>query len=227
MSYTVVVTYSFACDHPGCTEAVECIPRVPIRPLDEAVKLIRLKGWAVPGRYQDRKYFCPSHIPEGVSLRAQLTIPQRREILTADTFMDHVEVTDSCWPWRERRNDDGYGTWGARFAHRLSFELYVGPIPHAFTIDHLCFNPSCVRPDHLRAVPRYVNDKRRREFGRAVCPECQRVIAGRYLSGMDAEVDGKIKLARHKKPDRVTWCSGAQAIMQAIAATAGTEKTDA
>ncbi len=105
--------------------------------------------------------------------------------------------------------------------HRLSYELYVAPIPADFTIDHLCFNPSCVRPDHLRAIPRRANDLRKREFGYAACPECQRVIGGRYLSGMDAQLDGKIKLLRHKQPDSLTWCKGAGSIMQAAAGEGG------
>jgi hypothetical protein len=197
---------------------VECVPDRSHHPLDDAHRLIRLKGWAVPGRKTSRRHFCPSHIPEGVSIKSQLAVRQEREMLTADTFMAHVEVTDGCWLWKERRNDDGYGTWGRRFAHRLSYELYVAPIPVDYTIDHLCFNPSCVRPDHLRAIPRRANDKRKRKFGRGTCPECQRVISGRCVVGMDAKADGEIKLLRHKHPDGVTWCGGAQSIMQAMAA---------
>jgi HNH endonuclease len=218
MSFTVARAYFFACDFPDCPETVECIPRPSLKPGEEAVRLIRVNGWAVPGRRDTRKHFCPAHIPDGVSLKAQLAARKERETLTAETFMDHVDVTDGCWLWKERCNDDGYGTWGRRFAHRLSYELNVAPIPVDYTIDHLCFNPSCVRPDHLRAIPRRANDKRRRKFGRAACPECQRVIGGRVLPGMDAKADGKIKLVRHKEPDGIEWCGGGRAIMQAIAA---------
>ena len=34
-------------------------------------------------------------------------------------------------------------------AHRLAYELFVGPIPDGLQLDHLCRNRACVRPDHL------------------------------------------------------------------------------
>ncbi|HTE68439.1 MAG TPA: HNH endonuclease signature motif containing protein [Actinomycetes bacterium] len=45
-------------------------------------------------------------------------------------------------------------------AHRVFYELYVGPIPDGFQIDHICSNKLCVKPDHLHAVTALENVRR-------------------------------------------------------------------
>lgn len=71
-------------------------------------------------------------------------------------FLVKFRVGDDCWEWQAAKNREGYGSFGLRgkmrSAHRVSYELFVGPIPAGLQIDHLCRNPSCVRPDHLEPV---------------------------------------------------------------------------
>jgi hypothetical protein len=64
-----------------------------------------------------------------------------------------AEPTD-CWPWDAFTRRDGYGLFGhpTRYAHRVAYELLVGPIPEGLTLDHLCRNRSCVNPAHLEPV---------------------------------------------------------------------------
>lgn len=69
---------------------------------------------------------------------------------------------NGCWVWLGEKGR-GYGSFrraeGARHerAHRVSYELLVGPIPDGLTIDHLCRNPSCVNPARLEPVTPRVN----------------------------------------------------------------------
>lgn len=50
-------------------------------------------------------------------------------------------------------------------SHRISYRMFVGPIPDGLTIDHLCRNRACVRPDHLEPVTNQENLRRGLGFG--------------------------------------------------------------
>lgn len=74
-------------------------------------------------------------------------------------ILDRAELDPSgCWNWTGWTNQAAtpYGrlSVGNRkvYAHRLSYETFVGPIPEGHEIDHLCQNTLCVNPDHLEAV---------------------------------------------------------------------------
>lgn len=59
-----------------------------------------------------------------------------------------------CWYWTAYKDRQGYGQFRLdgrlRQAHCVSYELFVGPIPEGLLVRHMCHNPSCVNPNHLK-----------------------------------------------------------------------------
>lgn len=93
--------------------------------------------------------------PDHLELRAELM----------DRLFAKVDASGDCWEWTAFRTDDGYGRFqlanrANRPAHRVVYELLVGPIPAGLQLDHLCRNRGCVKPDHLEPVTKLVNGRR-------------------------------------------------------------------
>lgn len=79
------------------------------------------------------------------------------DTLNWERFEQNIEKDPSCWNWQGTITSHGYGLYSKRYAHRLSYEHYVGPIPDGLQIDHLCRNHACVNPAHLEPVTQRTN----------------------------------------------------------------------
>jgi hypothetical protein len=110
-----------------------------------------------------------------------------------DRFWAKVEPTGFCWNWVAGKTTAGYGSFslgkehGGKidYAHRVSYELLVGPIPEGLHLDHLCRNRGCVNPDHLEPVTCKTNVQRSPTVGRHRAAECKR---GHPLTGENVRI---------------------------------------
>jgi hypothetical protein len=88
----------------------------------------------------------------------------------AERFWSHVDrrADDECWSW-DRPTPSGYGRFKIAekmfYAHRIAYELLVGPIPEGLQLDHLCRQRSCCNPTHLEPVTNRVNSLRSNNVG--------------------------------------------------------------
>lgn len=97
--------------------------------------------------------------------------PNRRPPTLEERVHSNYVVDDfGCWIWKGQINNKGYGLiWvnsvGQKVAaHRVVYELLVGPIPEGLELDHLqergCHTTACVNPEHLEPVTHAENMRR-------------------------------------------------------------------
>jgi len=85
-----------------------------------------------------------------------------------------VVVTDTgCWEWQRARSSTGYGAIAVdrktRGVHRVSYEVFIGPIPDGLCVMHRCDNPPCCNPAHLMVGTKGDNNADRAAKGRSSC----------------------------------------------------------
>jgi hypothetical protein len=75
-----------------------------------------------------------------------------------------IDPSTGCWIWQRSTSLNGYGqVWHEgrlQRAHRVFYQLYVGPIPDGFQIDPTCVNKRCVNVAQLEAVTALENVRR-------------------------------------------------------------------
>lgn len=96
-------------------------------------------------------------------------------------FLKGLQPGASCIDYPGALTSHGYGRvrHGSRMrsAHRVAYELHVGPIPDGLEIDHLCRNRACVNPLHLEPVTHLENVRRTPR------PPKERCTRGHVLGG--------------------------------------------
>lgn len=117
-----------------------------------------------------------------------------------DRFVDFIifDSVDGCWEWDGSIHRDGYTFFKVdgynRYAHIVSYEMFVGRIPDGYEIDHLCNRRHCVNPDHLEPVTPLVNARRRSGWKFIDCKwYCKE---GHLVEGWNLQQNGKGVLCR-------------------------------
>ncbi len=109
-------------------------------------------------------YSSPGHIRQGLGLFcSSRCYGDSRIVLPTDItdrfyFCVGKKQPNGCILWAGISNANGYGYTYALDAnskrinigaHRVSYEIFVGPIPSGLSVLHRCDNPPCVNPVHL------------------------------------------------------------------------------
>lgn len=100
-------------------------------------------------------------------------MPRKKNYTIKDQFDRQWRYTPSCWIWiGAMRKKVGYGCIKIKnvlhAAHRIGYELYVGPIPEGKILRHICDNPKCVNPAHMLPGTYSENTQDMIERGRGV-----------------------------------------------------------
>jgi hypothetical protein len=103
-----------------------------------------------------------------INKRPELALtPLQRLLRLADT-----SNPEACWTVAQDLDRGGYARISQRskkvLAHRLSYELLIGPIPDGLELDHKCENTACINPGHLEPVT-FAENMRRRAMRASHC----------------------------------------------------------
>lgn len=85
-----------------------------------------------------------------------------------------ADPNSGCWLWDAADKGNGYGMMRVDgrgvFAHRLSYELFVGTIAEGLAVLHRCDVRACVNPEHLFLGTQIDNMQDAKAKGRMVAP---------------------------------------------------------
>jgi len=180
-----------------------------LRDLDDASKSCPVCGNELERRPNEnsfhwgRRKFCSRSCAAKTGGGAERMRQKWSEVPVTERFWAKVDKTGDCWVWTaSTRGSGGYGQFriGKRqvFAHRVAYELEIGPIPEGLVIDHLCRNHLCVNPAHLEPVTERENILRG-EAPSAQAARSTRCQRGHLFPERDADGKRQCTVCRNQK----------------------------
>lgn len=113
-------------------------------------------------------------------------MPMTTKPVGVPELVARTQVVDECWIWTSTLTN-GYGVIGVGgrsksggrlwLAHRLMYELSVGPLPPTTVLHHTCHQRACLNPAHLEPMSRAAHQRIHRIGAKVPRREQQEVAA--------------------------------------------------
>jgi len=109
------------------------------------------------------------------------------------------KLKTDCWEWKGTINKvHGYGyimiNRKMYRAHRLAYELFVGPIPEGLCVCHHCDNKACVNPNHLFIGTNQDNVDDKVQKGRQYKPKGEEHSQSKFNNEQIKEICKQVKM---------------------------------
>lgn len=90
-------------------------------------------------------------------------VPKQKPGVPPKNIWEYIQISDGCWTWNGPINRDGYGLFACNGKitriHRYILEAHGANLDKNSIVMHICDNPSCCNPDHLKVGTHSDNQK--------------------------------------------------------------------